>query len=99
MLSPYVQSQLVTKLVTTTTGKQFEVVFLISIIGGKVNARIVSAHPTQAPQGDTKTELALPSPKLSTEYAEPESIPTPFFADLYDELFFFTSQPTRAPAI
>jgi hypothetical protein len=95
MLSPQLRSQFVTKVLTSPTGEKFRVVFLVAVVNGEVKAQVVSATPISA---KTVTVPCLPEAKIKS----PVSFTyTPTFTEklsLFNELFFFNSQPTRAPS-
>ena len=90
--------QFVEKIFTDQSGRQFKLTFLVAIVDGQLKGRLVSAQPLAQSFKNTEQVLCLPitCPKNETvtEY-------TPAFAPIvspYNELFFFTSQPTRAPS-
>lgn len=99
MLTPYVNSQFVEKVFTDRAGRQFRMVFLVALVNGEVKGRLVSVQPlAQESFKNTAEVICLPiiCPKNETvtEYIAP-TIPV---VSPYNELFFFTSQPTRAPS-
>ena len=96
MLSPYLRSQFVTKILTSATGEQFRVVFLVALVNGEPKAQVISATPLS--QKDGGDVLCLPCVKSDEKFVTfsttKKATPSPFF----NELFFFNSQPTRAPS-
>jgi hypothetical protein len=95
MLTPLSRSQFVTKILTSPTGEQFKVVFLVALVNGEVKVQVISATPISA---KTVTVPCLPKPfeKTSVSFTY-----TPTFTEkisFFNELFFFNSQPTRAPS-
>ncbi len=94
MLTPYTRSQFVKKILVSPTGEQFSVVFLVSLVDGKVNAQIISAQPISKP-----SVICLPTfyKKERIIYTvvknSVKKIESPF-----NTFFFFNSQPTRAPS-
>lgn len=95
MLTPHLRSQFVTKILTSATGEKFRVVFLVALVNGEVKAQVVSATPISA---KTVTVPCLPQ---ALEKAPVSFAYTPSFTEkisLFNELFFFNSQPTRAPS-
>jgi hypothetical protein len=92
MLTPLSRSQFVTKILTSATGEQFRVVFLVALINGEVKAQVVSATPI-AQCIHCLPEAAIKVP-VSFTYT-PTFIPKIL---IFDSLEFFMSQPTRAPA-
>ena len=93
-------AQFVEKIATDRFGQQFKLTFLVAIVDGQLKGRLVSAQPlsqgaTSAFQGATlQLPVICPKNETITEYA-------PAYAPIvspYNELFFFTSQPTRAPS-
>ncbi len=97
--------QLVEKIFTDQFGRQFRMVFLVTVIDGELKGRLVSAEQLSANsprlQGTTSEAseiLSLPIFEMQKEVVT-EYVPafTPVVSP-YTELFFFTSQPTRAPS-
>ena len=99
MLTPSLQSRFVTKILTSASGEQFRVVFLVVLINGEVKAQVISAEPLIKKNIFNDSSVAyLPETHKRTLvffiYISPlKSIFSPF-----NSLFFFNSQPTRAPA-
>ncbi len=105
MITPYSQSKFVEKILTSAGGERFRVLFLVTLVNGEVKAQIVSAKliSSKSPRfhlvGTHKVEpLCLSAyyvkEKHNTEYV-PSNAPE---VSPYIELYFFNSQPTRAPA-
>ncbi|OHA17646.1 MAG: hypothetical protein A2664_03435 [Candidatus Taylorbacteria bacterium RIFCSPHIGHO2_01_FULL_46_22b] len=97
MLSPYLQPQLVTKILVAPNGESYRVVFLVTLVDGKISARVVSAEPLNVISED---DLILCLPHFSSKFSSlisglSSSSP---IASPYVSLLFFTSQLTRAPA-
>lgn len=93
MLSTHLRSQFVTKILTNATGEKFRVVFLVALVNGEVKAQVVSATPLTQPEAVCLPKVHVKSPTTFTY--------TPTFSSkvsLFNSLFFFTSQPTRAPS-
>ncbi len=90
--------QFVEKIMTDRSGRQFKLTFLVAIVDGQLKGRLVSAQPLAQSFKNTGPVVFLPisCPKNDTvtEYIAPA---TPVVSP-YNELFFFTSQPTRAPS-
>ena len=113
MLTPYSQSRFVQKILTSASGKRFRVLFLVTLVNGEVKAQIVSVMPITSLESRSmsfprKREsvilpgndsvLCLPAFHTSKKY---KTIYIPYFAPIvspYIELYFFNSQPTRAPS-
>ena len=106
MLTTYTQSKFLSKVFTDCSGRQFRLTFLVAVVNGEVRGRLVSAEPISV--SDTNHQIVgtvsdgmfcLPitfsNKKPATDYA-PAFIPV---VSPYTELYFFTSQPTRAPSI
>ncbi len=93
MLTTQLRSQFVTKVLTSQSGEKYKVVFLVALVNGEVKAQVVSAEPL------IKTEpiyLAQPFIKAPVSF-----VYKPSFKEIlspFASLFFFNSQPTRAPA-
>jgi hypothetical protein len=98
MLTTHLRSQFVTKILTNASGEQFRVVFLVALINGEVKAQVISAEPIS--ESKAAAPLCLPCIKNDenfvtfTKPGKGTSSPS-----LFNELFFFNSQPTRAPSM
>lgn len=96
MLTPASRSQFVTKILTSPTGEKYQVVFLVAVVNGELKAQVVSANLIE--QTQAAAPLCLPCAKNNENFVtfanSPKAAPSPF----YNELFFFNSQPTRAPS-
>jgi len=93
MLTPYSRLKFITKILTSATGEQFRVVFLLALVNGEIKAQVVSATPITAP--DPICLPAAVAKTLVTFTYSPSSNPV---VSPFDSLFFFNSQPTRAPS-
>lgn len=99
MLPISTESKYVEKILVTNEGQKCRVIFLVSLVGGRIQARIVSAEiiaePKRAP---TESVLSLIAPYFVPSYVGRTtfnfSVPSPYLKDFS----FFVSQPTRAPA-
>ncbi|MES3031219.1 MAG: hypothetical protein V4697_02295 [Patescibacteria group bacterium] len=92
MLTPVLKSQFVTRIITNASGEQFKVVFLVTLVNGKPEAQIVSATSL------SQKVYALPKPVVKTKAVYTYQ---PSFSSIIsplNSLFFFNSQPTRAPS-
>lgn len=101
MLTPY-KPQFVEQIFTDQTGRQFRLVFLVSFVDGRLKGQLVSATPVASRKAQFSSfndQFLLPitceQNVGDTEYV---ATFTPIVSP-YNELFFFTSQPTRAPSI
>jgi hypothetical protein len=103
MITPYSQSKFIRKNITNSIGEVFSVLFLVTLVNGEVKAQIISAKQistiprlTGEVKGDTSNFLPIFCNKIAcdAEYTS-ESVSK---ISPYIELFFFNSQPTRAPA-
>lgn len=104
MLAPYRQQQFIEKVLADSFGRQYRVLFAVSFIDGEIRGRVVSATPIErslklvAGSQENRTNFYLPCAKSvslpsSSKLPASSSIVSP-----YIELYFFTSQPTRAPS-
>ena len=97
MLIPYSRSQFVTKILTSPTGEQFRVVFLVALVDGKIKAQVISSERLSKQVPNTSAvylPLALTKDSTVFDYvASFNPVVSPF-----NSLFFFNSQPTRAPS-
>ncbi len=91
---------LITRVFTDHTGRSFRLTFFVTIVNGEVKGRLVSAQPISK-----NKNLASQDSVLCLPVAYPVTVTeTPFipaftpFVSPFSELFFFTSQPTRAPS-
>ena len=112
MLTPYSKSQFLSRIFTDATGRQFRLTFLVAVVNGELRGHLVSAQPVssrttanvcrqltgQVSSAEVGPRYCLPivcsDHKPATEYV---SAYAPVISP-YMELYFFTSQPTRAPS-
>jgi hypothetical protein len=110
MLTPHLQSRFIEKVLTDRAGRQFRVLFLVSLINGEVRGQIISAQPifegvraVSLPGRVVKmtswTRLCLSCTKAAAKIIESKvkswsRVASPY----YSSLEFFMSQPTRAPS-
>ncbi len=94
MLTPHLRSQFVTKILTSANGDKFRVVFLVALVNGQVKAQMISAEPLAKAD-----QICLPfvAQKTSVTFVYKASS-TPVVSP-FNTLFFYNSQPTRAPSI
>jgi hypothetical protein len=101
--------QFVSRIFTDLSGRQFRMTFLVAVVNGELKGQLVSVQPISVSHlqltGETLNDLqtregivCLPiyCPKKKAETAYVPGF-TPVISP-YTELFFFTSQPTRAPS-
>jgi hypothetical protein len=100
--APQTTPEFVSRVFTTQDGRQFRMTFLVSVVKGEMKGRLVSVQPlanstiNQQPSTSNQFFLPISCPAHSTvtEYvAAFAPVVSP-----YTELYFFTSQPTRAPS-
>jgi hypothetical protein len=97
MLTPY-KPHFVEQIFTDQSGRQLRLVFLVSFVDGKLKGQLVSAEPLSSHFKSAETPLCLPiSCPQNDTVTEYISSVAPIVSP-YNELFFFTSQPTRAPS-
>lgn len=102
MLTPYSRSQFVEKILTDCHGRQFKMLFLVSLVNGEVKARLISAEPLSCDALTLKgtatgSSYCLPSLTASKESETPYfsyEVTSPYFSLDY----LIVSQPTRAPS-
>jgi hypothetical protein len=92
--------RLISRIFTDQNGRTFRLTFFVAVVNGELKGSLVSAQPLSKNENITGqgTVLCLPisCPKVVAE--------TPFVSAYapvvspFSELFFFTSQPTRAPS-
>jgi hypothetical protein len=110
MLTPHLQSRFIEKVLTDRTGRQFRVLFLVSLVNGEVRGQIVSAQPIfegvrvaslpgRVAKATSWSKLCLPCTKAAAKIIGSKvrswtRVASPY----YSSLEFFMSQPTRAPS-
>ena|SRR3989344_4390297 len=105
--------QLVSRIFTDQLGQQFRLTFFVSIVNGEVRGRLVSAQPISSSAAQANvSRIALTGDSVSSPdqifclpifctKKEVETSYVPSYAPIvspYRELYFFMSQPTRAPS-
>lgn len=106
MLTPYTKPQFISRVFTDTSGRQFRLTFLVTLVNGEVRGQLVSAHqisPVVARlSGEVSTGSILCLP-IFCGGADPQTAYVPAFAPVaspYFSLeFLINSQPTRAPSL
>lgn len=103
MITPYSQSKFIRKTLTSATGETFSVLFLVTLVSGEVKAQIVSAEqistiPRLTGEVNENSSHFLPVCCKEVEHDTAYIPATVAEVSPYIELFFFNSQPTRAPA-
>src|ERR1035437_5955779 len=110
MLTPHLQSRFIEKILTDRNGRQFRVLFLVSLVNGEVRGQIISAQPiferiktASLPGRVVKmtswTRLCLSCIKAAAKIIGSKIRPwTRVASPYYSSLEFFMSQPTRAPS-
>ena len=110
MLTPHIQSRFLEKVLTDRNGRQYRVLFLVSLVNGEVRGQIVSAQPVfeeaksirlpgRTASAPSFVKLCLPAVKSAAKVTESRMsswsrVASPY----YSSLEFFMSQPTRAPS-
>jgi len=110
MLTPHLQSRFIEKVLTDRSGRQFRVLFLVSLVNGEVRGQIVSAQPIfegataaalpgRVAKAMPWSTLCLPCTKAAAKIIASRihswsRVASPY----YSSLEFFMSQPTRAPS-
>lgn len=105
MLTTY-KPQFIEKIFTDQLGQQFRLTFLVTIVDGEYRGRLVSAEPISkkvdllnGKVSSSETPVCLP---IICEQKEPDTAYTPSCKEVispFNSLFFFMSQPTRAPSL
>lgn len=105
MLTPYSRSQFIEKVMTDVNGRQFRVLFLVSLgADGEVKGRIISAEPLAEnvlalPGAVADATLCLPCVRSAQDVETPYfASPAPFVSPYFDIELLLTAQPTRAPS-
>jgi hypothetical protein len=101
----------VSRVLSDVNGRQFRLTFLVAFVNGELKGRLVSAEPLFVSSAERQqgvrallegevTDGSFCLPAICNE-KKPETTFIPDFAPIvspYIELYFFTSQPTRAPS-
>lgn len=105
--------QFLSRIFTDQAGQQFRLTFFVTIVAGEAKGHLVSAQPLRyrsstsrlalpgscaSSTGSTGQIFCLP---VACPKKEIETIYIPAYTPIvspFTELFFFTSQPTRAPS-
>ena len=104
MLTAYRQPKFIEKILTDTLGRQYRVLFAVSFVDGEIRGRVVSATPIErslklvAGSQENRTNFYLPCAKSACLPSSSELQAHSSFVSPYIELYFFNSQPTRAPS-
>ena len=104
MLTPY-RPQFIEKIMTDASGRRFRVLFAVSFVNGEVRGRVISAEPIEHKSLELRGEsyekstetLCLPYVAIAIITPTSYLLSPALFISPFSELFFFTSQPTRAP--
>jgi hypothetical protein len=106
MLTAYKQPQILSRIFTDPSGRQFRLTFVIVMIDGELKGRLIDVQPISEPSfvysqlTGTISDDTLYLPVFNLKNTLPTKyIPafTPIVSP-YIELYFLTSQPTRAPS-
>ena len=101
------RGEIVSRVFTDLSGRKFLLTFLLTRVNGEIKGRLISAEPISSHSVEFKLltgevaganfflPLVCPDCIAETEYL-PSKAPS---VSPYLELFFFNSQPTRAPSI
>ena len=105
MLTPYAQSRFIEKLYTDRSGQQFKLVFFVALVDGELKAKLISAEAIVSAPLTAITGSCQSAPSFTLSGFVATSLASKVFVPAYaplvspfNELFFFTSQPTRAPS-
>lgn len=101
------RGQFITRDYTDATGQQFRLTFFVTMVDGEVRGRLVSAQPTGKSYeiGAMRLEGSCSGSAFCLPSASHKLLPHTSYllspallVSPYTELFFFMSQPTRAPS-
>jgi len=104
MLTPYLQSQFVEKILTDANGRQFKALFFVSLVNEEVSARLVSLQLISpkclAIEGAISQDVFFLPSFSSTKAVETPYVASvaPFVSPYFDIELILNSQPTRAPS-
>ena len=100
-------NRFVSRVFTDYSGRQFRMTCVVAVVNGELKGRLVSVQPlakAYALKGLVSENGGRTSVECLPIYCpekKSETIYTPAYAPIvspYTELYFFTSQPTRAPS-
>lgn len=109
MITPYSNSQFLSRIFTDATGRQFRLTFLVTVVNGELKGRLVSAQPVSVNQTsslqltghvcNSSDAFCLP---ITFSDKKPATVYSPSFAPVVSPYFslefLINSQPTRAPS-
>ncbi|MFA6554159.1 MAG: hypothetical protein WCS89_01495 [Candidatus Paceibacterota bacterium] len=114
MITPYSNSQFLSRIFTDAVGRQFRLTFLVAVVNGELKGRLVSAQPVSANTNNQTpiTNLQLTGSVCDSSNAfclpivfsnkKPATVYAPYFAPVVSPYFslefLINSQPTRAPS-
>ena len=106
MLALQQHPNLIEKTFTDRLGRRFRMVFMVTAVNGELKGRLVSvqplspeARPKQISRGEASVDILYLPVVISNKVVETAYIPA--YAPIvspFNEMYFFVSQPTRAPS-
>lgn len=103
MITSLNRPQFISRIFTDVSGRQFRLNFFVAVVDGEVRGHLLSVEPISSTvkllagevvDGSICLPIVCSDTKPVTSYISP-FIPV---VSPYTELYFFTSQPTRAPS-
>lgn len=103
MITALSQPQFISRIFTDVSGRQFRLNFFVAVIDGEIRGHLLSVQPISSSVGLLVGEVAegtICLPIVCSENKPATVYISPFISVVspYTELYFFNSQPTRAPS-
>lgn len=103
MITSLSRPQFISRLFSDVSGRQFRLNFFVAVVDGEVRGHLLSVEPISSTVKLLAGEVAdafICLPIVCSDAQPVTAYVSPFIPVVspYTELYFFTSQPTRAPS-
>jgi hypothetical protein len=103
MITSLSRPQFISRIFTDVSGRQFRLNFFVAVVGGEIRGHLLSVEPISSSVKLLSGEVADGSiclPIVCSDTKPVTAYISPFIPVVspYTELYFFNSQPTRAPS-
>ena len=100
MLSPYIQTKFIEKILADRYGRQFRCLFLVAVVAGEVKGKLVSVLPLKVTSYKLQvTKFFLPNTNKAAKIFPLEFLLPIINLFILKDFSFVVSQPTRAPSL